>query len=130
MTTHELTAKTAREILDYNPETGEFFWRRCSKDYFKDDRVWKGWNKRQAEPALNKLNAVRISKSVRKNPAEFAVKQKTIKTVALAEKPMFKMLLLKQVLAHAIPNAKADYKSDRYCNNFQHGCTSSQNRNA
>jgi hypothetical protein len=45
--------------------------------------------------------------------------------VALAEKPMFKMLLLKQVLADAIPNAKADYKSDQYCNSFQHGCTSS-----
>ena len=48
-----------------------------------------------------------------KTPAEFAVKRKAIKTVALAEKPMFKMLLLKQVLADAIPNAKADYKSDR-----------------
>jgi hypothetical protein len=44
----DIDAETARQFLDYNPETGEFNWRTRSMDMFSDVRVGRAWNGRFA----------------------------------------------------------------------------------
>lgn len=39
-----LDAETVRDLLDYFPETGKFFWRIRDRAWFKSDRDWKAWN--------------------------------------------------------------------------------------
>jgi hypothetical protein len=46
MQTQELDARTARELLRYEPETGELFWRERSRHFFRCRRSWHSWNTR------------------------------------------------------------------------------------
>ena len=43
-----LSTKTVRELLNYNPDTGVFTWRERSHEWFKTDRDWRRWNNRYA----------------------------------------------------------------------------------
>jgi len=40
----EVTAEVVRDLLDYNPETGEFIWKTRNRKYFECDRYWKKFN--------------------------------------------------------------------------------------
>ena len=40
----ELTQELVRELLDYNPDEGTFYWRKRSIKWFKSERSWKIWN--------------------------------------------------------------------------------------
>lgn len=42
----ELDVVTLRELLIYNPETGELFWRRRDRGYFTSDNSCNAWNAR------------------------------------------------------------------------------------
>lgn len=44
----DITAAQVRAILDYNPETGEFFWRERPAGHFRTSRTHKWWNSRYA----------------------------------------------------------------------------------
>jgi len=44
----EVTAEIVRELLDYNPETGEFRWKYRDRKYCKSDKGWKTWNGKNA----------------------------------------------------------------------------------
>jgi len=44
----ELTAEIVRDLLDYNPETGEFTWKVRDKKYCEDDSKWRMINTRDA----------------------------------------------------------------------------------
>ena len=45
--------ETLRELLDYDPETGDLTWRHRSMKYFKAERHRKAWNTRYAgKPAM------------------------------------------------------------------------------
>lgn len=35
-----------KSVLDYNPSTGEFFWKVRPREHFKTDTVWKSFNKK------------------------------------------------------------------------------------
>lgn len=35
-----------KSVLDYNPSTGEFFWKTRPREHFKSDTVWKSFNKK------------------------------------------------------------------------------------
>ena len=41
-----LTAEYVRQILDYDPDTGEFRWKARPVDHFQDERARKIWNTR------------------------------------------------------------------------------------
>ena len=41
-----LTQDKLKELLDYNCDTGDFFWKPRSKELFPSDKYWKGWNTR------------------------------------------------------------------------------------
>ena len=49
--TKQVDAATARELLDYNPETGELTWRRRQASWFATERACKIWNTRYAGKA-------------------------------------------------------------------------------
>lgn len=52
-----LTADTVRELLDYNPLTGELTWRLRPMKYFKTPVDQRKWNNRNAyKPALTSIN--------------------------------------------------------------------------
>lgn len=40
----DLTTKVVKELLDYNPKTGEFRWKKRDRKYCKSDSRWKWWN--------------------------------------------------------------------------------------
>ena len=40
----ELTAEIVRELLDYNPDTGDLFWKERPLKYFKSERSARRWN--------------------------------------------------------------------------------------
>tara|TARA_R100001443_G_scaffold38428_5_gene51905 strand:+ start:260 stop:838 length:579 start_codon:yes stop_codon:yes gene_type:complete len=42
--TMELTAEIVRELLDYNPDTGDLFWKERPLKYFKSERSARRWN--------------------------------------------------------------------------------------
>lgn len=43
-----------RELLEYSPETGEFFWKFRNRSFFLNDRSYKTWNSRfSGRPAIN-----------------------------------------------------------------------------
>lgn len=44
----KLTKELVRELLDYNPKTGEFTWKERSRKWFDDEVGWKKWNGRFA----------------------------------------------------------------------------------
>lgn len=44
----EVTAEIVRELLDYNPETGEFVWKFRDRKWFDSDKGWKIVNNRNA----------------------------------------------------------------------------------
>ena len=46
----ELTVDIVRELLDYNPETGEFRWKFRDRKWFESvsDRSWNSWNGKNA----------------------------------------------------------------------------------
>lgn len=51
------TQEQLRELLHYNPETGELFWKERPRSMFKSDRDWKIWNTRYSgKPAFTSLN--------------------------------------------------------------------------
>lgn len=43
-----LTWGQTRELLDYNPKTGDLTWHERPRDMFPSDRAWKCWNTRYA----------------------------------------------------------------------------------
>lgn len=43
-----LSAKTVRRFLDYNPDTGEFFWKHREKRYFGTPAAYHRWNRKFA----------------------------------------------------------------------------------
>ena len=50
----DITPELCRQLLRYEPETGELFWLFRPRELFADDRSWKIWNTRFArQPALN-----------------------------------------------------------------------------
>lgn len=58
MEKRELGPDNVRELLDYNPETGELTWRERGREWFKRDQDWRGWNSRFAgKPALTTVAA-------------------------------------------------------------------------
>jgi hypothetical protein len=49
----KITPEIIRELLDYDPETGELYWRERNKKWFENARIWKSWNGRYAgKPAF------------------------------------------------------------------------------
>ena len=42
--TMELTAEIVRELLDYNPDTGDLFWKERPLKYFKKEIDARKWN--------------------------------------------------------------------------------------
>ena len=42
--TMELTAEIVRDLLDYNPDTGDLFWKERPLKYFKSERSARRWN--------------------------------------------------------------------------------------
>src|SRR5690554_2460269 len=46
--TMKIDADTVRELLDYDPETGELTWKPRARRWFKSDRAHKIWNTRYA----------------------------------------------------------------------------------
>ena len=40
----ELTQDDVKELLDYNPETGEILWKHRSRGWFSSDRAYQTWN--------------------------------------------------------------------------------------
>ena len=46
--TMELTAEIVRELLDYNPDTGDLFWKERPLKYFKKEVYARRWNTRYA----------------------------------------------------------------------------------
>lgn len=52
----EVTAEIVRELLDYNPETGEFRWKFRDRKYCKSDRSWKSWNGKNAGTTAGTLD--------------------------------------------------------------------------
>ena len=53
MEKRELGPDNVRELLDYNPETGELTWRERGREWFKNKQAWSVWNNRFAgKPAL------------------------------------------------------------------------------
>ena len=46
----DLTTKIVKELLDYNPKTGEFRWKFRDRKWFEDvsDRGWNSWNGKNA----------------------------------------------------------------------------------
>ena len=42
----KLTAEIARQLLDYDPETGELTWKPRDRSWFKSDAICKMWNTR------------------------------------------------------------------------------------
>lgn len=48
-----ITPETLRELIDYDPLTGELTWKRRDVSYFANRQSWKRWNNRFAgEPAM------------------------------------------------------------------------------
>ena len=43
-----ISPETLRELLDYNPETGDLIWRERPLEMFKTERDWNAWNARNA----------------------------------------------------------------------------------
>lgn len=43
-----LTADYVRQILSYNPDTGEFVWRERPREHFKNAQAYSAWNSRFA----------------------------------------------------------------------------------
>lgn len=55
--TKVLTQAEAVQLLDYNPETGEFFWKRRPLKFFPNERACKIWNTRYAgAPAFSSIH--------------------------------------------------------------------------
>jgi len=44
----KITRELLREILDYNPTTGDLIWKVRSKKWFTNERISKSWNARYA----------------------------------------------------------------------------------
>lgn len=44
----EFSQEFLKQLLSYDPETGEFMWQVRALDWFPDEREWKRWNKRYA----------------------------------------------------------------------------------
>ena len=44
----DLTPDIVREVLEYNPDTGDFVWKHRDISLFKTQKVWKIWNSRWA----------------------------------------------------------------------------------
>ena len=44
----ELTAEIVRELLDYNPETGDFYWKYRDVKWFNSQRACNSWNTKYA----------------------------------------------------------------------------------
>lgn len=51
-----LTADQIREVLDYNPDTGEFVWKSRPVEMFPDRRSFSIWNTRYAGKASGCIN--------------------------------------------------------------------------
>jgi hypothetical protein len=43
-----LTQTTAHQLLDFRPDTGQFFWKPRARHWFKNDRSFRSWNTRWA----------------------------------------------------------------------------------
>jgi len=43
-----LDQATVKELLNYCPETGQFFWKHRARHWFKSDRSFNSWNARWA----------------------------------------------------------------------------------
>ena len=43
-----ISVSVVRELLDYNPETGELFWTYRDRKWFASDGSWKRWNAQHA----------------------------------------------------------------------------------
>jgi len=44
----ELTKEIIREFIDYNPDTGEIFWKFRDRRWFKNNRAYNSWNSQHA----------------------------------------------------------------------------------
>ena len=53
-----ISADEARELLDYNPETGNFTWKRRDCKWFSLNRFCKTWNKNFAGKTAGGINSV------------------------------------------------------------------------
>lgn len=52
----ELTQEIIRELIDYDPETGDCFWKFRDRKWFKSDGVWKSWNSSFSGKKTGSLN--------------------------------------------------------------------------
>lgn len=46
-----------REMLDYNPDTGEFHWRERPRSHFASNKIWRRWNTVSAGKSAGWLTA-------------------------------------------------------------------------
>lgn len=53
----EITRESVRELLEYRPYTGEFFWRERSLRWFKTKNDWAVWNAKNAGKKTGKVIA-------------------------------------------------------------------------
>lgn len=48
MTSNALSPAELNDLLVYDPETGEFFWKERAREHFACDNAYRGWNTRHA----------------------------------------------------------------------------------
>jgi hypothetical protein len=53
----EVTVDIVKELLDYDPATGEFRWKPRSREWFSSDRSWKRWNTRYTNTVAGNIRS-------------------------------------------------------------------------